>query len=140
MPEPVTPDPIVVYGSGPAGAALVLAFSRRTAEFRAALVRRGGAGSSPKRHAEARYIALHEGSRNLLTQLRRLDRPCRYRLPDAAIRITDTSLEDFIRPDLLGFVPGDETIPLAHLVPWTACSLSERCLSSPWCHATAHPG
>lgn len=118
MPEPVTPDPIIIYGSGPAGAALVLAL------LDAGLPNAGlrwfvEAAPDQVRSTmpEARYIALHEGSRNLLTQIGVWTDLANVAFPMQRIRITDTSLEDFIRPDLLGFTPGDETAPLGHLVP-----------------------
>lgn len=115
--------PLVVYGAGPAGAALVLALLRGGVPPQALrwLVEAGPlpGGSARKAPAgpDARFIALHTGSRHLLNQLGIWDEIAATAYPMMRIRITDTALSEPIRPDLLGFSPPEAGEPLAWLVP-----------------------
>lgn len=111
-------DPIVVYGSGPAGAAFVLALVQAGVPARQIRWLVEAAADRQRAAApEARYIALHAGSRCLLEQLGIWPVLTPVAAPMQTIRITDTALEEAIRPDLLGFDPASGDEPLAHLLP-----------------------
>ena len=124
--------PIIVYGAGPAGSTLVLALlGAGIPASRLAWLVEAGPDLSRRGTPEARYIALHAGSRTLLEQLGIWPALAGAAFPMHSIRITDSALEEVIRPDLLGFAPSEAEAPLAHLVP---LSLGWTCafLRAPW--------
>lgn len=122
--------PIIVYGAGPAGSTLVLALlGAGIPASRLAWLVEAGPDLSRRGTPEARYIALHAGSRTLLEQLGIWPALAGAAFPMHSIRITDSALEEVIRPDLLGFAPSEAEAPLAHLVPLDrlAACLAEAC-------------
>lgn len=123
-------DPIIVYGAGPAGSSLVLALlGAGIPASRLAWLVEAGPDQTRRMAPEARYIALHAGSRRLLEQLGVWPAVAPVAFPMKTIRITDSALEEAIRPDLLGFSPAEPDAPLAHLVPLDrlAATLAEAC-------------
>ena len=126
-------DPIIVYGAGPAGSSLVLALlGAGIPASRLAWLVEAGPDQARRTAPEARYIALHAGSRRLLEQLGVWPALALLACPMETIRITDSALEESIRPDLLGFSPVEPDAPLAHLVPLDrlAAVLAEACAAA----------
>lgn len=126
-------DPIIVYGAGPAGSSLVLALlGAGIPASRLAWLVEAGPDQTRRMAPEARYIALHAGSRRLLEQLGVWPLLAPVAFPMETIRITDSALEEAIRPDLLGLAPAEPDMPLAHLVPLDrlAATLAEACAAA----------
>lgn len=73
----------------------------------------GGLSKGP----DARILALNAGSRRFLTALGAWERLAAEAHPMRAIAISDTALEEEIRPHLLDMAAPEEGEPLAHLVP-----------------------
>lgn len=73
----------------------------------------GGLSGGP----DARILALNAGSRRFLTALGAWERLAAEAYPMRAIAISDTALEEDIRPHLLDMAAPEEGAPLAHLVP-----------------------
>ncbi|MCZ8184141.1 MAG: FAD-dependent monooxygenase [Beijerinckiaceae bacterium] len=126
-------DPIIVHGAGPAGSSLVLALlGAGIPASRLAWLVEAGPDQIRRKTPEARYIALHPGSRRLLEQLGVWAVLAPLAFPMETIRITDSALEEAIRPDLLGFSPVEPDAPLAHLVPLDrlTAALAEACAAA----------
>lgn len=126
-------DPIIVYGAGPAGSSLVLALlGAGIPTSRILWFVEAGPDEARRTVPEARYIALNTGSRCLLEQLGVWPALASLAFPMETIRITDSALEEVIRPDLLGLSPAELDAPLAHLVPLDrlAAILAEACAAA----------
>jgi 2-octaprenyl-6-methoxyphenol hydroxylase len=109
---------IVIAGSGAAGTATALALVAEGLPAREiAIVDPAGEAEAAKTRPDARILALNAGSRRLLGRLGIWDRLSANAHPMAGFTISDTALDEDIRPplfDLGGAEPGD---PIAHLVP-----------------------
>jgi len=114
--------PVVIGGFGAAGASLALALVRGGVEPGAITVFDANPDSdaAPDK-PDARILALNAGSRRYLEALGAWERLADQAYPMRSIAISDTGLEETIRPRLLDMVPErmepeEEGGPLAHLV------------------------
>lgn len=108
---------ILIGGFGAAGAAAALALvAGGVPAADLVIADPNPAAGGPAREPDARILALNSGSRRFLAALGAWERLANDAHPMRSIMITDTALEEDIRPRLLGF-EAEEGEPLAHLVP-----------------------
>ncbi|MGL5448400.1 MAG: FAD-dependent monooxygenase [Rhabdaerophilum sp.] len=110
---------ILIAGFGPAGAATALALRQAGLPTHDITILDAAAASetAPK-GPDSRILALNSGSRRLLEALDIWPRLASDAHPMRAISISDSSLDDIVRPASLGFDTDEEDGPLAHLVPF----------------------
>lgn len=109
---------IIIGGFGAAGAALALALHAGGLEPGALLVLDPAGGAEAPGHGpDARILALNAGSRRLLEALGVWDTLADCRHPMLGFSISDTALEEAIRPQILDIGTAEEGEPIAHLVP-----------------------
>jgi 2-octaprenyl-6-methoxyphenol hydroxylase len=109
---------ILIAGFGPAGAAAALALYQ-------AGIPAGDIGifdplasrEAPVDPADSRILALNAGSRRFLEVLGLWPHLAAHAHPMRAVSLSDTGLDEMIRPSSLGFVTDQEGAALAHLVP-----------------------
>lgn len=108
---------IVIGGFGAAGASLALALARGGVEPGAITVFDASPDSdqAPDK-PDARILALNAGSQRYLKALGAWEKLADQAYPMRSIAISDTGLEESIRPRLLDMQPEAEGGPLAHLV------------------------
>ncbi|MBN8533526.1 MAG: FAD-dependent monooxygenase [Rhizobiales bacterium] len=109
---------IVISGFGPAGAATALALYRAglTASD-IAIVDPLSAQDAASKGPDSRILALNAGSRRLLEMLDIWPLLAPHAHPMRSIAISDTGLDEIVRPSSLGFETETDDQPLAHLVP-----------------------
>jgi 2-octaprenyl-6-methoxyphenol hydroxylase len=109
---------IVISGFGPAGAATALAFNRAGLDARdIAILDPLSAHEPVSKGPDSRILALNAGSRRLLEMLDIWPRLASHAYPMHSIAISDSSLDEIVRPSSLGFEVAADDQPLAHLVP-----------------------
>lgn len=108
---------VVIGGFGAAGASLALALVRGGVDPATVTVFDTNPGSDPDTgKPDARILALNAGSRRYLEALGAWERLADHAFPMRSIAISDSGLEEAIRPRLLDLEPESEGAPLAHLV------------------------
>lgn len=123
---------LLINGFGAAGASLALAlfqggFEAKEIGICDAAAQRG----VPARGEDARFIALNTASRLFLERLGIWQDLAQACYPMARITLSDTALEEEIRPPLLDFAPEDAQAP-AHLVPLPSliAALRQACVAA----------
>jgi 2-octaprenyl-6-methoxyphenol hydroxylase len=109
---------IVIGGFGAAGTSTALALlSGGMAPADLLIFDSNPTAGGPSVGPDARILALNAGSRRFLTAIGAWERLAPEAHPMRAIAISDTALEEDIRPRLLNMTTLEEGEPLAHLVP-----------------------
>jgi 2-octaprenyl-6-methoxyphenol hydroxylase len=109
---------IVISGFGPAGSATALALHRAGLGARDIAILDPLAGrEAPGKGPDSRILALNAGSRLLLETLDIWPLLAPHAHPMRSISVSDTNLEEIVRPASLGFEAAADDQPLAHLVP-----------------------
>lgn len=109
---------ILIAGFGPAGAATALAMHHagmpagELAVIDASLVQ-----EKPNQGADSRILALNRGSVRFLETLGIWSALAEHAYPMRSIAISDTGLDEIVRPASLGFEAAQDNDPLAYLVP-----------------------
>jgi 2-octaprenyl-6-methoxyphenol hydroxylase len=124
---------LLINGFGVAGAALALALHQGGFDASDIAILDGAkhGGSA----GDARFIALNTASRRFLEGLGIWQQLAEACYPMARITLSDTALEEEIRPPLLDFTPADEGEAPAHLVSLPKLHAALRAA----CHAAGMP-
>jgi 2-octaprenyl-6-methoxyphenol hydroxylase len=116
-------QPIVIGGFGAAGASSALALVLGGVApgditiFDASPVAEMPAPAADARMPDARILALNAGSRRFLSAVGAWEKLAETAYPMLSMAISDTALEEDIRPLLLDMAAEESGEPLAHLVP-----------------------
>lgn len=109
---------IVISGFGPAGAATALAMRQAGVPAEElAVLDASPAQETPNQGPDSRILALNGGSVRFLETLGIWPALAGHAYPMHSIAISDTGLDEIVRPASLGFEAGQDNEPLAHLVP-----------------------
>jgi 2-octaprenyl-6-methoxyphenol hydroxylase len=105
---------VIIAGAGAAGLALAAALARALKGKFSVVVCDPALGREPA--ADDRMSAIAGGARRLLTALGVWDRIAADAQPIVEMEITDSRLDDAVRPTFLSFDADDEDEPLAYMV------------------------
>jgi 2-octaprenyl-6-methoxyphenol hydroxylase len=118
---------IVIVGFGPAGETAALAFlAGGVPATEIAIIDPHPRATPTEARHDARILALNAGSRRFLDALGLWTSLGAKAYPMTTIALSDTALNELVRPEVLGFGPREDGEPLAHLVPLRAIELAAR--------------